>query len=254
MTRMTREEMLRQDRLPIEQQSEEFLRMRTNHGSPCPVHGGKCDHNGQWMRFDHAITCARGENRDKTLFIRYLLEKFEWQTVYVRPWSTSCHFELEKWIREGSYAVRHKDRKRMIEGLAIMQERGYMFFVPDEGEQYIGTLSWNTVRIPHWTGEGANHKHKEDRILLTIDELVADGKLSESFTQRPSASEWAALRTFVLERDNYTCQYCSKTTGTMHVDHITPVGRGGSHPDNLVTACQSCNLQKHSRTPEEWLS
>ena len=42
---------------------------------------------------------------------------------------------------------------------------------------------------------------------------------------------------------------------TMHIDHVIPISHGGAnHPDNLVTACETCNLSKHSKTPEQWLS
>lgn len=68
------------------------------------------------------------------------------------------------------------------------------------------------------------------------------------------------VRLEVLERDDYTCQYCGKRpkylykpagwdgrTATLHVDHMIPVSRGGSHEiQNLVTACAECNLEKHA--------
>ena len=39
-----------------------------------------------------------------------------------------------------------------------------------------------------------------------------------------------------------------------HMDHLTPLSRGGSHTlENLVPACGRCNMQKGSRTYDEWL-
>jgi len=59
------------------------------------------------------------------------------------------------------------------------------------------------------------------------------------------------LRYSVLERDNFTCQYCGASPRkdpdvTLHVDHITPVSRGGLPLDkrNMITACATCNLGK----------
>ena len=57
------------------------------------------------------------------------------------------------------------------------------------------------------------------------------------------------LRTEVLERDDYTCRYCGRSRYnsdvTLHVDHIHPESEGGKTTiDNLVTACQDCNLGK----------
>ena len=83
----------------------------------------------------------------------------------------------------------------------------------------------------------------------------------------------------VIERDNYTCQYCGKQgvfirrygkpsvvenphninlegldyyNGTdvisFEIDHIVPVNKGGkSTKDNLVLACRHCNRSKGDR-------
>lgn len=51
----------------------------------------------------------------------------------------------------------------------------------------------------------------------------------------------------VFKRDRFECQYCGAHPPAvlLHVDHITPVAEGGSGDiDNLVTACEPCNLGK----------
>lgn len=64
---------------------------------------------------------------------------------------------------------------------------------------------------------------------------------------------WQVKRIYILERDNYTCQYCGKDVGTLEVDHVIPRCKGGlSTEDNLVCACFNCNRSKGGRTPEEW--
>ena len=64
----------------------------------------------------------------------------------------------------------------------------------------------------------------------------------------------AARRFRIFVRDQFRCQYCG-SRGAAHeltLDHITPRSRrGGSAPENLATACVSCNTRKGSRTPEE---
>ena len=55
------------------------------------------------------------------------------------------------------------------------------------------------------------------------------------------------LRFDVFKRDSFECQYCGNAPPKhiLHVDHIHPVKEGGTNDiDNLVTACQSCNLGK----------
>jgi len=55
----------------------------------------------------------------------------------------------------------------------------------------------------------------------------------------------------IFQRDNYSCQYCGKSSGSMTVDHIIPKKHGGGDEwKNLVTACLSCNSKKGNFTPE----
>ena len=54
----------------------------------------------------------------------------------------------------------------------------------------------------------------------------------------------------VFKRDRFTCQYCGATPPgvLLHVDHIHPVAEGGGNSlDNLLTACEPCNLGKGAR-------
>ena len=49
----------------------------------------------------------------------------------------------------------------------------------------------------------------------------------------------------ILKRDNFTCQYCSKKSNSMTIDHVIPKNKGGKDRwDNLVAACSKCNTKK----------
>ncbi|GLT95255.1 hypothetical protein SLE2022_129470 [Rubroshorea leprosula] len=55
----------------------------------------------------------------------------------------------------------------------------------------------------------------------------------------------------ILNRDNYTCQYCSSRE-KLTIDHVLPVARGGEWKwENLVAACARCNSKKGQKTLEE---
>jgi hypothetical protein len=60
-----------------------------------------------------------------------------------------------------------------------------------------------------------------------------------------------ALRMEILRRDGFRCKLCgaSATDGVaLHVDHVTPVSRGGQTTrQNLQTLCEPCNLGKSNR-------
>lgn len=56
---------------------------------------------------------------------------------------------------------------------------------------------------------------------------------------------------YVLDRDNYTCQYCLINNVTLIVDHVIPSFMGGVGSSyNLVACCQSCNMYKKNKV---WL-
>ncbi len=49
----------------------------------------------------------------------------------------------------------------------------------------------------------------------------------------------------ILKRDNFTCQYCKKSTSPLTLDHVLPKNKGGSESwENLVAACTRCNTRK----------
>lgn len=64
-------------------------------------------------------------------------------------------------------------------------------------------------------------------------------------------------RKTVLTRDGFQCQYCGVrlTEKGATVDHMTPLGLGGSNANwNLVTCCQTCNHAKGDNLPLVFLN
>lgn len=60
-----------------------------------------------------------------------------------------------------------------------------------------------------------------------------------------------SLRFKVFARDNFTCQYCGRKPPEVElvIDHIVPLCKGGTNDiNNLITACQDCNLGKGTMT------
>jgi len=61
-----------------------------------------------------------------------------------------------------------------------------------------------------------------------------------------------------LAEFNYHCAYCLQPftdNNPPTQDHMLPLSRGGEHTDsNIIPSCKSCNSQKRTRTPLEFLS
>ena len=51
----------------------------------------------------------------------------------------------------------------------------------------------------------------------------------------------------IFKRDKNKCQYCGKTNIILTIDHVIPRNKGGNDTwENLVSACNKCNLIKGS--------
>ncbi|MCC6945978.1 MAG: HNH endonuclease [Thermomicrobiales bacterium] len=56
----------------------------------------------------------------------------------------------------------------------------------------------------------------------------------------------------VFIRDNFTCQYCGRSSHDLTLDHIIPRSRGGPHVwENLTSACKPCNHRKGGKSLSE---
>jgi 5-methylcytosine-specific restriction endonuclease McrA len=75
---------------------------------------------------------------------------------------------------------------------------------------------------------------------------------------RPSNHRARNKKDLLIERDGSSCYYCGKPKlfgRSAHVDHLTPLAKGGADSlDNLVLACARCNTQKSSSNLEEYIT
>ena len=61
-----------------------------------------------------------------------------------------------------------------------------------------------------------------------------------------STRQWRSIRSRILRRDLFICQYCNQEADT--VDHVIPRRLGGlDSDDNLVASCKRCNYAKGGR-------
>jgi hypothetical protein len=91
-----------------------------------------------------------------------------------------------------------------------------------------------------------------------VDMVMADLQIPYSFRDinkiiRSTGAQRqipAQLRAEVLNRDNFTCQWCGAKAPdvVLHIDHIIPVIRGGkTESRNLQTLCHACNIGKSDK-------
>ena len=89
-------------------------------------------------------------------------------------------------------------------------------------------------------------KRKSQGRLQKTRPLKKANKKITTTLRRPTLPK--GLRWDVLERDGHRCRYCglgAEDGVVLHVDHKTPRSKGGKDTmENLLTACESCNLGK----------
>lgn len=96
-----------------------------------------------------------------------------------------------------------------------------------------------------------NQTHKPEKLIHSRRYKAS----KRAATGRHTLSEVWEL----VESQDWLCAYCEiPLFGEFHVDHMTPLSRGGSDDSmNLAIACADCNLRKGNKTAVEfmlWLS
>jgi hypothetical protein len=89
------------------------------------------------------------------------------------------------------------------------------------------------------------------RILRPLEELPRGSSGGEGAGKRFSDQ--------IGDEPGTPCTYCTRPTteepgpDKLHRDHVQPRSQGGNNSrENYAPACQTCNLQKGPRTPEQW--
>lgn len=88
----------------------------------------------------------------------------------------------------------------------------------------------------------ATHKEQHQALIHQRRAKLRNAPIND-FT----AVQWREMQ----EHYNHRCVYCGKRAkGKLTQDHITPISKGGAHTkSNIVPACRSCNVRKHTNAP-----
>ena len=113
-------------------------------------------------------------------------------------------------------------------------------FSPDRNQKYGKAYICKNCK----NKRSAEWRRKNKKIIKRCSECGRiDSKATKSMPKyKPFGIRWA-----VLNRDNFTCQYCGRKAPDveLEVDHIYPKSKGGEYVmNNLFTACKECNLGK----------
>lgn len=146
-----------------------------------------------------------------------------------------CRERLNKWRNENREYVRQRDRdyyKNTLDAQHAKDKR-YRDSHPQE-------------RAEHNKNYRESHReyfHNKVRERRALKNSTSDGTITVEFESK-----------LLLEQKG-TCAYCGcdlSETG-MHLDHIIPLSRGGTHTaSNVHWVCPRCNLSKGNKLESEW--
>lgn len=113
------------------------------------------------------------------------------------------------------------------------------------------------VRVAKWA-----RAHPEKARAATLKWQRENRETMNVIARRRRARKASALGTHTaadvkrqLISQGRMCFYCSVPLQKYHVEHKTPLCRGGSNgAENIVCACPTCNLRKGKKTAEEFIA
>jgi len=137
--------------------------------------------------------------------------------------------------------VRQRDRKKYWSNPKIASARVNQYNKEHKMEKAIYLRGWRFKNVQHIRAWARNRYHNNP---------VINQKLKYRARQKRFGN--VNIRE-IFERDGHVCFYCGTTDAQFHIDHKTPLSRGGQNTkENLVVACRNCNLRKHTLTAEEF--
>ena len=82
-------------------------------------------------------------------------------------------------------------------------------------------------------------------------------KLARRAREKSSPEEMEQCRQWILRvrsESVHACYYCKRRfRGTVHIDHVIPLSKGGRHTvANLCASCPPCNREKSSKQPDQF--
>lgn len=172
------------------------------------------------------------------------MNKVKYHCAYVKEWKEASqeklkHYKMKKY-RAKQYAESLDDEHMFTFALVRSQTRY-------KQSNYVK----KAYKVPQTQEEfSCNFEYlvKRDSLLAKIG-YECPLRLYHSSNQRKLMTP--ELKRRIMERDNYTCQFCGRYMPDefgLEIDHIVPISKGGKTVEsNLQVLCSKCNRSKSNK-------
>ncbi len=137
----------------------------------------------------------------------------------------------------------------MEEQLSLLLNVKYKYYLLIDVVEFVSTTQV-------WTDEQVGRYMRKAMRQAALDQPKTDSTfIRYKILYEKPLRRWIspAERKMIYSNSDYTCSYCGKRGGTLHVDHVIPISRGGIDDiENMTSACPRCNWSKGSKLLSEW--
>lgn len=152
-----------------------------------------------------------------------------------------------KWQKENPDKVQAKNRAYYYRNHERVLELGR--------EAYKRNPDTHRASRKRWRDRNKDTVREKARVYYQQSDYAKAQQRVKAHRRRnaPGSFTAADIRDMYTEQDG-RCAYCGVALhGEYHIEHMIPVSRDGTNnPDNLVLACEPCNLDKKDLLLTEW--
>lgn len=173
----------------------------------------------------------------------------------------ACNFAIDAKIKEQRQAAR---AAKPLSPRQAAAQRGDTHYVPATPCSKCGSSKRRTVNGTCYecTATAMRVRYQEDAEVRNnraayrkreAEAVKAHVRKRRAVQHNAQGSHTADDIADLFDEQEGRCPYCNVFLRSWHVDHKTPLTRGGSNDkNNLQLTCATCNTRKHTKTDEEF--
>lgn len=125
----------------------------------------------------------------------------------------------------------------------------------DASFQPVGVIPWTEAFRLMFLDKAEVIEEYDDLVIRSTNDtfkVPSVIKLVSAVARKEKYAKFSRENIFI--RDSYACQYCGKdgSSKDLTLDHVYPASLGGLKTwENIVAACQPCNIKKGDKTLKE---